>query len=41
VPHLQHAAVETKERGTIEQVGLPPGITSRVQLSPYRVVLAE
>src|SRR5207237_1842948 len=29
-----------RKKGTDREVGLPPGVVNRVQLSPYRVVLA-
>ena len=41
VPHLRHAPVQAQEgRRTGEGEALPPGVVSRVQLTPYRVALA-
>ena len=40
MPDLLHAALEAQEGRTHEREPLPAGIVNRVQLSPYRVVLA-
>ena len=40
VPDLFHAVLETQKGRTPMQEALPAGIVNRVQLSPYRVVLA-